>query len=215
MLKVMVTGLFNRGQQDEYVELEAAARCSLEGLMLVRFVYNEEGFPIYSKARLYEFPDTNLRKGNRVRLYSGFTKEKKVRTPEGVTYNFSWNLEAPIWDGTHVEAHVIETCDRHGICPTIPLSDMPSPEERGTLSTFSEGLGKDMAKAMVEGRMQVIDPELGIVPVEITGIPEEEKVFFENGDFEGLLKHLQETGQLGEGKVVKKVKKDKKTKKGK
>lgn len=29
----MITGLFNRGQQDEYVELEAAARCSLEGLL--------------------------------------------------------------------------------------------------------------------------------------------------------------------------------------
>ena len=72
-----------------------------------------------------------------------------------------------------------------------------------------------MAKAMVEGRMQVIDPELGVVPLEITGIPEEEKVFFENGDFEGLLKHLQETGQIGDGKVVKKVKKDKKPKKGK
>lgn len=85
MINLRITGLYNRGQQDEYVELEAAARCDLEGLMLVRYLYNAEGFPIYSQARLYEFPDTNLRKGNRVRLYSGFTKEKKVRTPEGVT----------------------------------------------------------------------------------------------------------------------------------
>ena len=85
MINLRITGLYNRGQQDEYVELEAAARCDLEGLMLVRYLYNAEGFPIYSQARLYEFPDTNLRKGNRVRLYLGFTKEKKVRTPEGVT----------------------------------------------------------------------------------------------------------------------------------
>lgn len=76
MINLRITGLYNRGQQDEYVELEAAARCDLEGLMLVRYLYNAEGFPIYSQARLYEFPDTNLRKGNRVRLYSGFTTMK-------------------------------------------------------------------------------------------------------------------------------------------
>ena len=63
MLNLRITGLYNRGQQDEYVELEAAARCDLEGLILVRYLYNAEGFPIYSQARLYEFPDTNLRKG--------------------------------------------------------------------------------------------------------------------------------------------------------
>ena len=31
MISLRITGLYNRGQQDEYVELEAAARCSLEG----------------------------------------------------------------------------------------------------------------------------------------------------------------------------------------
>lgn len=33
MINLRITGLYNRGQQDEYVELEAAARCSLEGLV--------------------------------------------------------------------------------------------------------------------------------------------------------------------------------------
>lgn len=47
MINLRITGLYNRGQQDEYVELEAAARCDLEGLMLVRYLYNAEGFPIY------------------------------------------------------------------------------------------------------------------------------------------------------------------------
>ena len=32
MINLRITGLYNRGQQDEYVELEAAARCDLEGL---------------------------------------------------------------------------------------------------------------------------------------------------------------------------------------
>ena len=58
----------------------------------VRYLYNAEGFPIYNQAH----------------LYSGFTKEKKVRTPEEVTYNFSWNLDTPIWDGNHVECYIMK-----------------------------------------------------------------------------------------------------------
>ena len=105
MINLRITGLYNRGQQDEYVELEAAARCDLEGLMLVRYLYNAEGFPIYSQTRLYEFPDTK-----------------------------------------------------------------------------------------------------------VTGVPEDEKIFFENGDFEGLLKHMQEKGEIGTAKPSKKAKKSKKSK---
>ncbi len=210
MLNLRITGLYNRGQQDEYVELEAAARCSLEGLMLVRYVFNEEGFPVYSQARLYEFPDTNLRKGNRVRLYTGFVKEKKVRTPEGVTYNFSWNLEAPIWDGTHVECDIMSPDERIGFAPCDPIEDHPSPEERGTFIPLSDDLRMSLARAIVEGNMKVHDEKLGFVPVEVTGIPEEEKVFFENGDFEGLVKHLQKKGELskegGNGRMPKKKK---------
>ena len=32
MINLRITGLYNRGQQDEYVELEAAARCDCKGL---------------------------------------------------------------------------------------------------------------------------------------------------------------------------------------
>ena len=162
MINLRITGLYNRGQQDEYVELEAAARCDLEGLMLVRYLYNAEGFPIYSQARLYEFPDTNLRKGNRVRLYSGFTKEKKVRTPEGVTYNFSWTLDTPIWDGNHVECYIMSPDERICYAPCDPIEDHESPAERG--------------------------------------------------DFEGLLKHMQEKGEIGTAKPSRKTKKSKKSK---
>ena len=100
MLNLRITGLYNRGQQDEYVELEAAARCDLEGLMLVRYLYNAK----------------------------------------------------------------------------------------------------------------VHDETLGFVPIEVTGVPEDDKVFFENGDFEGLLKHMQEKGEIGTAKPSKKAKKNKKSK---
>ena len=212
MINLRITGLYNRGQQDEYVELEAAARCDLEGLMLVRYLYNAEGFPIYSQARLYEFPDTNLRKGNRVRLYSGFTKEKKVRTPEGVTYNFSWNLDTPIWDGNHVECYIMSPDERIGFAPCDPIEDHESPAERGTFLPLGEELGMSLAKAIVEGNVQVHDEALGFVPLKVTGVPEDEKVFFENGDFEGLLKHMQEKGEIGTAKPSKKAKKSKKNK---
>ena len=44
MINVVITGLYNRGQQDEYIELEAAGRCSLDGLMVLRYLNNPEGF---------------------------------------------------------------------------------------------------------------------------------------------------------------------------
>ena len=180
--------------------------------MLVRYLYNAEGFPIYSQACLYEFPDTNLRKGNRVRLYSGFTKEKKVRTPEGVTYNFSWNLDTPIWDGNHVECYIMSPDERIGYAPCDPIEDHESPAERGSFLPLGEELGMSLAKAIVEGNVQVHDETLGFVPLKVTGVPEDEKVFFENGDFEGLLKHMQEKGEIGTAKPSKKAKKSKKSK---
>ena len=66
--------------------------------------------------------------------------------------------------------------------------------------------------AIVEGNVQVHDEALGFVPLKVTGVPEDEQVFFENGDFEGLLKHMQEKGEIGTAKPSKKAKKSKKSK---
>ncbi|MEH2889814.1 hypothetical protein [Segatella copri] len=33
MINLRITGFYNRGLQDEYVELEAAARCDFEGVL--------------------------------------------------------------------------------------------------------------------------------------------------------------------------------------
>lgn len=33
MINLRITGLYNRGQQDEYVDLEATARCDFEGIL--------------------------------------------------------------------------------------------------------------------------------------------------------------------------------------
>ena len=58
MINLAIVGLYNRGQQDEYVEMEAASSCSLSRFTLIRRVENEEGYYDYSQIRLYEFPDT-------------------------------------------------------------------------------------------------------------------------------------------------------------
>lgn len=76
-MKVFVSGFFNRGQQNEYVELEAASKCSLEGLMLMRYLYGKDYLPIQSETRVFLFPDINLRKGNLVRVYTFHHAGKK------------------------------------------------------------------------------------------------------------------------------------------
>ena len=45
-MEIYVSGFFNRGQQNEYVELEAASKCSLEGLMLMRCLYGKYYYTI-------------------------------------------------------------------------------------------------------------------------------------------------------------------------
>ena len=44
----------------------------------------------------------------------------------------SWNLDAPIWDGANVSAEVMQCNERLAFMPTEPITDLPSPEERGT-----------------------------------------------------------------------------------
>ena len=42
MINLAIVGLYNRGQQDEYVEMEAASSCSLSRFTLIRRVESEE-----------------------------------------------------------------------------------------------------------------------------------------------------------------------------
>ena len=102
--------------------------------------------------------------------------------------------------------------ERIGFAPCDPIEDHESPAERGTFLPLGEELGMSFARAIVEGNVQVHDETLGFVPLEVTGVPEDEKVFFENGDFEGLLKRMQEKGEIGTAKPSKKTKKSKKSK---
>ena len=208
MINLAIVGLYNRGQQDEYVEMEAASSCSLSRFTLIRRVENEEGYYDYSQIRLYELPDTNVRKGNRIRLYTGFRKAKKERLPEGVTYNFSWNLESPIWVGRRSCPELIEMGDSTTFIPDDPIGDVKPIHERGTLEPVTDqSLRHAFGKAIVEGRMGVQDEHLGFVPVEIVGAPAEAQPFLDKGDFEGLMNYLKQQRQSQKTGKKSKVKK--------
>lgn len=58
-----------------------------------------------------------------------------------------------------------------------------------------ESLGATLGRRIFSGNFEVIDPNTGkSMPFEFTGISEGEKQFFENHDFEGLMRHYKEKG---------------------
>lgn len=178
-MTVFVSGFFNRGQQNEYVELEAASKCSFEGIMLMRYHYGKDYLPVQGDTRVYLFPDINLRKGNLVRLYtfhhSGKKKEKDETLGKTV-YNFSWNLDRTIWEGTNVEVQVMEFGNSVGLAPCDSTSD----SIRSTDNQPSELLDTDsfLANVMlgaIDGRVNVIDKDGKTVPVEVASVPKKVK----------------------------------------
>ena len=120
-----------------------------------------------------------------------------MNTPEGITYNFSWNLDAPIWDGANVSAEVMQCNERLAFMPTEPITDLPSPEERGTFIPLSgENVLQSLFQAAVEGRFKVIGEKGDALPVRITGAPAEAQEFIDKGDFAGLTRYVQEMKKL-------------------
>ena len=186
-MEIYVSGFFNRGQQNEYVELEAAAKCSLEGLMLMRYLYGKDYLPIQSETRVFLFPDINLRKGNLVRVYtfhhSGKKKEKDETLGKNV-YNFSWNLDRTIWEGKNVEAQIMESGNAMGVAPDDPIAD----SERGNSEDHAPFLSPDslfanIAIGAMEGRVNIIGEDGQAKPLEITGVPEKVKKAISEGDY--------------------------------
>ena len=159
-MKVFVSGFFNRGQQNEYVELEAASKCSLEGMMLMRYLYGKDYLPIQSETRVFLFPDINLRKGNLVRVYTfhhAGKKKEKDETLGKTVYNFSWNLDRTIWEGKNVEAQVMKLGNAMGLAPNDATSDSvrQSDEHRAALLD-SDSLFANLAIGAIDGRVNIM-----------------------------------------------------------
>ena len=186
-MKVFVSGFFNRGQQNEYVELEAAAKSSLEGLMLMRYLYGKDYLPIQSETRVFLFPDINLRKGNLVRLYTFHhpgKKKEKDETLGKTVYNFSWNLDRTMWEGTNVEAQVMDSGDSVGLAPYDSTSDsvrITDDHQAGMLDPDS--LLANMMLGAIDGRVNVISEDGKAKPLEITGVPPKVKEAISEGDY--------------------------------
>ena len=186
-MKVFVSGFFNRGQQNEYVELEAAAKNSLEGLMLMRYLYGKDYLPIQSETRVFLFPDINLRKGNLVRVYTfhhAGKKKEKDETLGKTVYNFSWNLDRTIWEGKNVEAQVMKLGNAMGLAPNDATSDSvrQSDEHRAALLD-SDSLFANLAIGAIDGRVNIIGKDVKAKPLEITGVPAKVKKAISEGDY--------------------------------
>ena len=186
-MEIYVSGFFNRGQQNEYVELEAAAKCSLEGMMLMHYHYGKNYLPVQSDTRVFLFPDINLRKGNLVRVYtfhhSGKKKEKDETLGKTV-YNFSWNLDRTIWEGTNVEAQVMEPSNAMDLAPNDATSDsVRRTDEHRTVLLDSDSLLANLAIGAMDGRVNIISEDGQAKPLEITGVPEKVKKAISEGDY--------------------------------
>ena len=186
-MEIYVSGFYNRGQQNEYVELEAASKCSLEGLMLMRYLYGKDYLPIQSETRVFLFPNINLRKGNLVRVYtfhhSGKKKEKDETLGKTV-YNFSWNLDCTIWEGTNVEAQIMESGNAMGLAPIDATSDsVRRTDEHRTVLLDSDSLLANLAIGAMDGRVNIIGEDGQAKPLEITGVPAKVKKAISEGDY--------------------------------
>ena len=186
-MEIYVSGFFNRGQQNEYVELEAAAKCSLEGMMLMHYHYGKNYLPVQSDSRVFLFPDINLRKGNLVRVYtfhhSGKKKEKDETLGKTV-YNFSWNLDRTIWEGKNVEAQIMESGNAVGLAPIDATSDsVRRTDEHRTVLLDSDSLLANLAIGAMDGRVNIISEDGQAKPLEITGVPAKVKKAISEGDY--------------------------------
>ena len=179
-MNLFVSGLFNRGTENEFVELEAAAKCTLDEVMLFRYAYGKNGLPIHSETRVFVFPDLNLRKGNLVRVYTFNHKGKKKEMDEALSkrvYNFSWKLDRTIWEGMHVEAHLLEPKCSAGIAPNDPIADSERVQNDEDHSTFLDldALKANMLLAALDGRVGIIGKDGKSVPVKVSDVPERVK----------------------------------------
>lgn len=187
-MEIYVSGFFNRGQQNEYVELEAAAKCSLEGMMLMHYHYGKNYLPVQSDTRVFLFPDINLRKGNLVRVYTFHhvgKKKEKDNTLGKIVYNFSWNLDRTIWVGKNVEAQIMESGNAMGIAPSDPIADsVRTSGEHHAPMLDGDSLLANQALAALDGRMNIISHEGNVTPVEVKDVPQNVKQAIATKDIE-------------------------------
>ena len=148
-------------------------------MMLMRYHYGKNYLPVQGDTRVYLFPDINLRKGNLVRLYTFHhpgKKKDKDETLGKTVYNLSWNLDRTMWEGTDVEAQVMDSGDSVGLAPYDSTSDsvrITDDQQVGMLDPDS--LLANMMLGAIDGRVNVIGKDGEVVQVEATDVPQNVK----------------------------------------
>lgn len=83
----------------EYVWIEVLSDCSLNNYALADTTYYDDGSISNELRHFYWFPNTNVRRGERVSLRTGNGKNTTVVNDKGQTvHRFYWGLGRAIWN---------------------------------------------------------------------------------------------------------------------
>lgn len=109
-MQLKITGLHNEGDETrEYVYMLALEDCNLKNYAVADTTYGENG-KISNKLRhFYWFGTYDVKKGERVVLYTKPGKQSQGVTTNGVTvHRFYWGLKVPVWNNAEDGAILFE-----------------------------------------------------------------------------------------------------------
>lgn len=83
----------------EFVWLEVKVASSLHGYAVVDRTFNQQGQLSNEFRHIFVFPDTQVAKGDWVRLYTGTGTYSKTKNDQNTyTHNFYWGSSGCIWN---------------------------------------------------------------------------------------------------------------------
>lgn len=104
-----ITNIFNENLQTERVVLTAQNACNLNSFVLFDSTYDEEGNVTNKERHLMVFPSINLKRGDRVILYTRVGRN--VIPPANplvpVNYTIFWGLDHKIWNTAGDKAYLL------------------------------------------------------------------------------------------------------------
>lgn len=91
----------------------ACEDCCLSDYILYQKEYGEDGLPDYAKSHFYIFDDIDLKKGDRVSIYTCHGEDhQEIGEKTGKHYDvLYWNLDAPIWKDHSKEVKLMRAGD--------------------------------------------------------------------------------------------------------
>ena len=83
----------------EFIELEVTEDISLKNYAIVDQTFDQKKISNTFR-HIYEFPNTNVSKGDKIMLFSGKGKNVFVEKGDHKTFTLYWNSDECIWNNT-------------------------------------------------------------------------------------------------------------------